>query len=141
MKNDITLKLHADKLIRMALEEDISSEDVTTCAVIESDRRAKAGSLLCAMRIAGLSVFERVFQILDPEAEVEFHCQDGDAVTKRQLLAVVSGNAHAILSGERTALNYLQRMSGSATYTKQTVSGGKQYPSLDTRKTTLNMRT
>ena len=143
MKNDITLKLHADKLIRMALEEDISSEDVTTCAVIESDRRAKA-DLLCKQDgvIAGLSVFERVFQILDPEAEVEFHCQDGDAVTKGQLLAVVSGNAHAILSGERTALNYLQRMSGIATYTKQTVSllEGSSIRLLDTRKTTPNMR-
>ena len=128
---------------KVALEEDISSEDVTTCAVIESDRRAKA-DLLCKQDgvIAGLSVFERVFQILDPEAEVEFHCQDGDAVTKGQLLAVVSGNAHAILSGERTALNYLQRMSGIATYTKQTVSllEGSSIRLLDTRKTTPNMR-
>ena len=92
--------------------------------------------------IAGLSVFERVFQILDPEAKVEFHCEDGDAVSKGQLLAVVSGNAHAILTGERTALNYLQRMSGIATYTNQVVSllEGSSIRLLDTRKTTPNMR-
>ena len=143
MRNDVTLKIHADKLIRMALEEDISSEDVTTCAVIEPDRLAKA-DLLCKQDgiIAGLYVFERVFQILDPKVKVEFHCQDGDAVTKGQLLAVVSGNAHAILSGERTALNYLQRMSGIATYTKQTASLLEEsgIRLLDTRKATPNMR-
>ena len=143
MNNTITLKIQADKLIRMALEEDVSSEDVTTCAVIESDRQARA-DLLCKQNgiIAGLSVFERVFQILDPEAKVEFRCEDGDAVSKGQLLAVVSGNAHAILTGERTALNYLQRMSGIATYTNQVVSllEGSSIRLLDTRKTTPNMR-
>ena len=143
MNNTITLKIQADKLIRMALEEDVSSEDVTTCAVIESDRQARA-DLLCKQDgiIAGLSVFERVFQILDPEAKVEFRCEDGDAVSKGQLLAVVSGNAHAILTGERTALNYLQRMSGIATYTNQVVSllEGSSIRLLDTRKTTPNMR-
>ena len=93
MNNTITLKIQADKLIRMALEEDVSSEDVTTCAVIEPDRQARA-DLLCKQDgiIAGLSVFERVFQILDPEAKVEFRCEDGDTVSKGQLLAVVSGN-------------------------------------------------
>jgi len=130
-------------LIRMALEEDVSSEDVTTCAVIEPDRQARA-DLLCKQDgiIAGLSVFERVFQILDPEAKVEFRCEDGDTVSKGQLLAVVSGNAHAILTGERTALNYLQRMSGIATYTNQVVSllEGSSIRLLDTRKTTPNMR-
>ena len=143
MNNTITLKIQADKLIRMALEEDVSSEDVTTCAVIEPDRQARA-DLLCKQDgiIAGLSVFERVFQILDPEAKVEFRCEDGDAVSKGQLLAVVSGNAHAILTGERTALNYLQRMSGIATYTNQVVSllEGSSIRLLDTRKTTPNMR-
>ena len=143
MNNTITLKIQADKLIRMALEEDVSSEDVTTCAVIESDRQARA-DLLCKQDgiIAGLSVFERVFQILDPEAKVEFRCEDGDTVSKGQLLAVVSGNAHAILTGERTALNYLQRMSGIATYTNQVVSllEGSSIRLLDTRKTTPNMR-
>ena len=143
MNNTITLKIQADKLIRMALEEDVSSEDVTTCAVIESDRQARA-DLLCKQNgiIAGLSVFERVFQILDPEAKVEFRCEDGDTVSKGQLLAVVSGNAHAILTGERTALNYLQRMSGIATYTNQVVSllEGSSIRLLDTRKTTPNMR-
>lgn len=143
MNNTITLKIQADKLIRMALEEDVSSEDVTTCAVIEPDRQAGA-DLLCKQDgiIAGLSVFERVFQILDPEAKVEFRCEDGDAVSKGQLLAVVSGNAHAILTGERTALNYLQRMSGIATYTNQVVSllEGSSIRLLDTRKTTPNMR-
>lgn len=143
MNNTITLKIQADKLIRMALEEDVSSEDVTTCAVIEPDRQARA-DLLCKQDgiIAGLSVFERVFQILDPEAKVEFRCEDGDTVSKGQLLAVVSGNAHAILTGERTALNYLQRMSGIATYTNQVVSllEGSSIRLLDTRKTTPNMR-
>ena len=143
MNNTITLKIQADKLIRMALEEDVSSEDVTTCAVIEPDRQARA-DLLCKQDgiIAGLSVFERVFQILDPEAKVEFRCEDGDAVSKGQLLAVVSGNAHAILTGERTALNYLQRMSGIATYTHQ-ITGmleGTGIKLLDTRKTTPNNR-
>ena len=143
MNNTITLKIQADKLIRMALEEDVSSEDVTTCAVIEPDRQARV-DLLCKQDgiIAGLSVFERVFQILDTEAKVEFRCEDGDAVSKGQLLAVVSGNAHAILTGERTALNYLQRMSGIATYTNQVVSllEGSSIRLLDTRKTTPNMR-
>lgn len=143
MNNTITLKIQADKLIRMALEEDVSSEDVTTCAVIEPDRQARV-DLLCKQDgiIAGLSVFERVFQILDPEAKAEFRCEDGDAVSKGQLLAVVSGNAHAILTGERTALNYLQRMSGIATYTNQVVSllEGSSIRLLDTRKTTPNMR-
>lgn len=143
MNNTITLKIQADKLIRMALEEDVSSEDVTTCAVIKPNRQARA-DLLCKQDgiIAGLSVFERVFQILDPEAKVEFRCEDGDTVSKGQLLAVVSGNAHAILTGERTALNYLQRMSGIATYTNQVVSllEGSSIRLLDTRKTTPNMR-
>ena len=143
MNNTITLKIQADKLIRMALEEDVSSEDVTTCAVIGPDRQARA-DLLCKQDgiIAGLSVFERVFQILDPEAKVEFRCEDGDTVSKGQLLAVVSGNAPAILTGERTALNYLQRMSGIATYTNQVVSllEGSSIRLLDTRKTTPNMR-
>lgn len=143
MNNTITLKIQADKLIRMALEEDVSSEDVTTCAVIGPDRQARA-DLLCKQDgiIAGLSVFERVFQILDPEAKVEFRCEDGDTVSKGQLLAVVSGNAHAILTGERTALNYLQRMSGIATYTNQVVSllEGSSIRLLDTRKTIPNMR-
>ena len=143
MNNTITLKIQADKLIRMALEEDVSSEDVTTCAVIGPDRQARA-DLLCKQDgiIAGLSVFERVFQILDPEAKVKFRCEDGDTVSKGQLLAVVSGNAHAILTGERTALNYLQRMSGIATYTNQVVSllEGSSIRLLDTLKTTPNMR-
>lgn len=141
--NNITLKIHADKLIRMALEEDLSNEDVTTCAVIEPERCAKA-DLLCKQDgvIAGLSVFERVFALLDPSSRVTFHCQEGDAVVNGQLLAVVEGNAHAILSGERTALNYLQRMSGIATYTRQTVDllRGSGIRLLDTRKTTPNMR-
>ena len=143
MNNTITLKIQADKLIRMALEEDVSSEDVTTCAVIEPDRQARA-DLLCKQDgiIAGLSVFERVFQILDPEAKVEFRCEDGDTVSKGELLAVVSGNAHAILSGERTALNYLQRMSGIATYTNAVAKllAGTKTTLLDTRKTTPCMR-
>lgn len=141
MNNTITLKIQADKLIRMALEEDVSSEDVTTCAVIEPDR-PQSGSACKQVVSAGLRCLNVCFQILDPEAKVEFRCEDGDAVSKGQLLAVVSGNAHAILTGERTALNYLQRMSGIATYTNQVVSllEGSSIRLLDTRKTTPNMR-
>ena len=143
MLNEISMKLNADRLIQMALREDISWEDVSTNAVMP---QAKAGAvdLICKQDgiIAGLPVYARVFQLLDPDTVVEFHCQDGDPVKKGQLLAVVRGDIRVLLSGERVALNYLQRMSGIASYTHavaQLLSGSKT-TLLDTRKTTPNCR-
>lgn len=141
--NTITMNLNADNLIRQALQEDITSEDITTNAVM---REAKQGEvqLLCKEDgvIAGLAVFARVFTLLDPGTETEFYVQDGDTVQKGQLLGVIRGDIRVLLSGERTALNYLQRMSGIATYTRQIAALLKDSKTklLDTRKTTPNMR-
>ena len=141
--NDITMKLQADQLIRMALAEDITSEDVSTNAVMRSavkgtvDLIAKEDGI-----IAGLDVYARVFQILDEKTEVHFNFKDGDAVKKGDLLATVNGDIRVLLSGERVALNYLQRMSGIATYTSQVAKllEGSKVTLLDTRKTTPNCR-
>lgn len=141
--NDITTKLHVDELIMMALREDISGEDVSTNSVM---REAVAGSvdLICKQDgiIAGLGVFKRVFELLDENVQIEFNCKDGDRVTNGQLMAVVKGDIRALLSGERVALNYLQRMSGIATYTSQVAEllKGSGTKLLDTRKTTPNNR-
>ncbi len=141
--NTITMNLNADNLIRQALQEDITSEDITTNAVM---RKAKQGEvqLLCKEDgvIAGLAVFARVFTLLDPGTETEFYVQDGETVQKGQLLGVIRGDIRVLLSGERTALNYLQRMSGIATYTRQIAALLKDSKTklLDTRKTTPNMR-
>lgn len=141
--NTITMKLHADKLIQMALEEDITSEDVSTNAVMP---KAQKGSVdLIAKQdgiIAGLDVYARTFELLDEDTQIEFQCADGDAVKKGQLLAVVTGDIRVLLSGERVALNYLQRMSGIATYTHEVVEllKGSSVTLLDTRKTTPNCR-
>lgn len=141
--NDITMKMQADQLIRMALQEDITSEDVSTNAVMRSavkgtvDLIAKEDGI-----IAGLDVYARVFQILDEKTEVYFNFKDGDAVKKGDLLATVNGDIRVLLSGERVALNYLQRMSGIATYTSQVAKllEGSKVTLLDTRKTTPNCR-
>lgn len=141
--NSITMKMQADKLIRMALQEDITSEDVSTNAVMRSavkgtvDLIAKEDGI-----IAGLDVYARVFQILDEKTEISFNFKDGDAVKKGDLLGTVTGDIRALLSGERVALNYLQRMSGIATYTKQVskLLEGSKVTLLDTRKTTPNCR-
>ena len=141
--NSITMKMQADKLIRMALQEDITSEDVSTNAVMRSavkgtvDLIAKEDGI-----IAGLDVYARVFQILDEKTEISFNFKDGDAVKKGDLLGTVTGDIRVLLSGERVALNYLQRMSGIATYTKQVskLLEGSKVTLLDTRKTTPNMR-
>jgi nicotinate-nucleotide pyrophosphorylase (carboxylating) len=139
----ITKKLNVDHLIQLALQEDISSEDVTTNAVMPE---AKPGEveLLCKEDgiIAGLEIFERVFKLLDEKTEVEFFAKDGDEVKVGQRLAVVRGDIRVLLSGERTALNYLQRMSGIATYTHSVavLLEGSKTRLLDTRKTTPNMR-
>ena len=141
--NSITMKMQADKLIRMALQEDITSEDVSTNAVMRS---AEKGTVdLIAKEdgiIAGLDVYARVFQILDEKTEISFNFKDGEAVKKGDLLGTVTGDIRVLLSGERVALNYLQRMSGIATYTKQVskLLEGSKVTLLDTRKTTPNCR-
>ena len=141
--NQITMLLAADKFIRLALEEDINSEDVTTNSVMSEYKKGEV-QLICKEDgiIAGLSVFERVFTILDPETKVAFEVKDGDEVKKGQLLATVMGDVRVLLSGERTALNYLQRMSGIATYTNTVAKmlEGTKTTLLDTRKTTPCMR-
>ena len=141
--NQITMKLQADRLIRMALEEDITSEDVSTNAVMPEyaagtvDLIAKEDGV-----IAGLDVYARVFTLLDEKTEIIFFCKDGDTVRKGEKLAVVNGDIRVLLSGERVALNYLQRMSGIATYTREVASllEGSRVTLLDTRKTTPNCR-
>ena len=141
--NPITMQVVADKYIRMALEEDINSEDVSTNAVMPQYQKGEV-QLICKEDgiIAGLGVFERVFHLLDTATAVEFHVADGDAVKKGQLMATVTGDIRVLLSGERTALNYLQRMSGIATYTNAVAKllAGTKTTLLDTRKTTPCMR-
>ena len=141
--NSISMKLNADKLIMQALEEDITSEDVTTNAVMRHPQQGEV-QLLCKQDgvIAGLDVFKRVFELLDETTQVVFYVKDGDAVKKGDLLAVVKGDIRVLLSGERTALNYLQRMSGIATYTRSIADLLKDSKTklLDTRKTTPNNR-
>ena len=141
--NPITTLLNVDNLIMQALREDISSEDVTTNAVMRESKAGRA-DLICKQDgiIAGLDVFKRVFELLDDTATVTFNVKDGDEVKNGQLLAVVEGDIRALLSGERTALNYLQRMSGIATYTHSVAKllEGSNTKLLDTRKTTQNMR-
>lgn len=141
--NKITMNLNADHLIRMALEEDISSEDVTTNSVMPVCQPGEV-DLICKQDgvIAGLGVFQRVFELLDPDTRVEFYVKDSDSVSNGQLLGKVSGDIRVLLSGERTALNYLQRMSGIATYTHSIVEllRSTKTTLLDTRKTTPNMR-
>ena len=141
--NSITMQLQADKLIRMALEEDITSEDVSTNAVMPTkvqgtvDLIAKEDGV-----IAGMDVYARVFKLLDEDTEIEMFCHDGDEVKKGDLMAKVTGDIRVLLSGERVALNYLQRMSGIATYTRSVVKllEGSGVTLLDTRKTTPNCR-
>lgn len=141
--NQITMTLQADHLILEALKEDISSEDVSTNAVMKEAVRGQV-DLICKEDgvIAGLDVFQRVFQLLDGETEAEFYCKDGDEVKKGQLMGRVMGDIRILLSGERVALNYLQRMSGIATYTRSVAKllEGTGTKLLDTRKTTPNMR-
>lgn len=141
--NQITMKLQADHLIMEALKEDISSEDVTTNSVMK-ERVTGEVELICKQdgMIAGLDVFTRVFTLLDPETEVELYCKDGENVKNGQLMGKVTGDIRVLLSGERVALNYLQRMSGIATYTHSVAEllKGSKTKLLDTRKTTPNMR-
>ena len=141
--NSITMKMNADNLILSALKEDITSEDVSTNAVMpdycegEVDLIVKEDGI-----IAGLPVFARVFELLDDRTVITYSVKDGDAVRKGQKIGLIHGDIRVLLSGERTALNYLQRMSGIATYT-HSIAGmlkGSKTTLLDTRKTTPNNR-
>ena len=141
--NSITMQLQVDKLIRMALEEDITSEDVSTNAVMPTNVKGTVD--LIAKEdgvIAGMDVYARVFKLLDESVEIEMFCHDGDEVKKGDLMAKVTGDIRVLLSRERVALNYLQRMSGIATYTRSVVKllEGSGVTLLDTRKTTPNCR-
>ncbi|MBQ7037530.1 MAG: carboxylating nicotinate-nucleotide diphosphorylase [Clostridia bacterium] len=141
--NNVTMKINADDLILAALKEDITSEDISTNAVMPQYQLGEV-DLICKEDgvIAGLDVFKRVFELLDADTKVTFTCRDGDVVKNGQKLGVVRGDIRVLLSGERTALNYLQRMSGIATYTRTIVDllSGSNTKLLDTRKTTPGMR-
>ena len=141
--NSITMKMQADQLIRMALQEDITSEDVSTNAVMPTEVKGTVDLISKEDGIiAGLDVYARVFQMLDEKTEIDFKCKDGDEVKKGELMATLTGDIRVLLSGERVALNYLQRMSGIATYTRQVAKllEGSKVTLLDTRKTTPNCR-
>lgn len=143
MLDGVSMKLNADELIKMALREDISNEDVSTNAVLKGFKMGKA-DLICKQDgvICGLPVFERVFKILDENIGIKFLAKEGEKVKRSQHIAEITGDMRVILQGERTALNYLQRMSGIATYTAQVAEllKGSKTKLLDTRKTTPNMR-
>lgn len=141
--NNVTMKLNADDLILNALKEDITSEDISTNSVMRHYQLGEV-ELICKEDgvIAGLEVFKRVFELLDAETKAEFSVKDGDKVKNGQKLGVIRGDIRVLLSGERTALNYLQRMSGIATYTRTIADmlEGTNTKLLDTRKTTPGMR-
>ena len=143
MINGVTNRINIDEYILNALREDITSEDVTTNAIMPEPKQGKA-DLICKQDgiICGLEVFKRTFELLDDTAVFETDLKDGDAVKNGQLMGVIKGDIKALLSGERTALNYLQRMSGIATFTRSLADElvGKKTKLLDTRKTTPNMR-
>ena len=137
------IKLNIDPLILQALQEDITSEDITTNAVVAAGVRAQVNLIAKESGIiAGLAVYQRTFELLDDSATIETFVSDGDAVNPGDLLAVVTAAARTLLTGERTALNYLQRISGIATHTRKLVGylAGTSTRLLDTRKTTPNMR-
>ena len=141
--NNITMALNAAELILSALREDITSEDITTNSVMREYQLGEV-ELICKQDgvIAGLDVFKRTFELLDSKTEVTFTKKDGDTVKNGDKIGVVRGDIRVLLSGERTALNYLQRMSGIATYTRSITDllKGSKTKLLDTRKTTPNMR-
>lgn len=141
--NSVSMKLQADKYLLMALQEDITYEDVSANAVMPEGRQGTV-ELLCKQDgvIAGLDVFARVFTLLDEQTKIDFFFRDGDCVKAGQRMGVLTGDIRILLSGERTALNYLQRMSGIATYTREVADllKGSKTKLLDTRKTTPNCR-
>lgn len=141
--NTITTKLNVDELILMALREDISSEDITTNSVMREKKNGRV-QLICKQDgiVAGLHIFKRTFELLDENISVKMYFKDGDSVKNKDIIAEIEGDIRVLLSGERTALNFLQRMSGIATYTNNVVKllEGSSVKLLDTRKTTPNMR-
>ncbi len=143
MISGVTMKINIDEYILNTLREDITSEDVSTNAVMPENKNGKA-ELICKGDgvICGLDVFERTFKLLDEKSHFETDVKDGDFVKKGDIIGVIYGDIKALLSGERTALNYLQRMSGIATITKEYMAELEGYSTtlLDTRKTTPNMR-
>lgn len=143
MINGVTMRINVDEYLLNTLKEDITSEDVSTNAVMPEDKQGKA-DLICKQDgiICGLDIFKRTFELLDPTSRFEANFKDGDRVKKGDLLGAIYGDIKAILSGERTGLNYLQRMSGIATITREYMDELKGYSTtlLDTRKTTPNMR-
>lgn len=143
MINGVTMKINVDEYILNTLKEDITSEDVSTNAVMPEDKNGRA-DLICKQDgiICGLGIFERTFKLLDKNSHFETDVKDGDFVKKGQVIGVIYGDIKALLSGERTGLNYLQRMSGIATITKEYSTALEGYKTilLDTRKTTPNMR-
>lgn len=143
MNDPVTSSVNCDKLIKMALAEDITGEDASTNAVIRGYVRGNV-QLICKQKgiICGLNVFARTFLLLDDKTQITFNVKDGDMVEPGQLLGEISGDIRVLLSGERTALNFLQRMSGIATYTRRVANllKGSKTRLLDTRKTTPNMR-
>lgn len=143
MTDPVTLALNADELIKSALKEDISTEDISTNAVMPQYKKGTV-ELICKQDgvICGLGVFARVFEILDKNTQIKFYAKDGDKVVKTQHIADLTGDIRVLLQGERTALNFLQRMSGIATYTREVsdLLNGSDTKLLDTRKTTPNMR-
>lgn len=143
MINGVNLKINIDEYLLNALKEDITSEDVTTNAIMREAIKGEA-QLICKEDgiICGLGIFERVFQLLDEKVIFETKYKDGDIVKNKEIIGIIKGDIRALLSGERTALNYLQRMSGIATFTSEFVTELKGYKTklLDTRKTTPNMR-
>lgn len=143
MFDKVTMKLNVDPLLMSALREDITSEDVSANSIMREPQTGEA-DLICKEDgvICGLQIFQRVFELLDEETDTELYVKDGEHVKKGQLMAKVRGDIRVLLCGERTALNYLQRMSGIATYTSQVASylEGSRTKLLDTRKTTPNNR-
>lgn len=143
MYDQVTLKLNVDPLILSALKEDITSEDVSANSIMKKPQAGEV-DLICKQDgvICGLQVFERVFTLMDNTTKVEFFVEDGEQVKNGQLLGKVYGDIRVLLCGERTALNYLQRMSGIATYTRNVANllEGTKTKLLDTRKTTPNNR-
>ena len=141
--NMITTKLNVDELILMALREDISSEDITTNSVMREKKNGRV-QLICKQDgiVAGLHIFKRTFELLDENISVKMYFKDGDSVKNKDIIAEIEGDVRVLLSGERTALNFLQRMRGIATYTNNVVKllEGSSVKLLDTRKTTPNMR-
>ena len=143
MINGVNMQVNIDKYIINALREDITSEDVTTNAVMPESKRGVA-ELICKQDgvVCGLDVFKRTFELIDDTAEFRTELKDGDEVKKGQLMGIIEGDIKAILSGERTALNYLQRMCGIATFARELSKEleGSKTKLLDTRNSTPNMR-